>query len=95
MKKEVDKINELIIIKEWNIMNGDVISKLKDYKRAVQENFFAFLYFFDILLVFFYFLQTCYDIFFSILSFYIFFFFRQFSVFIFCSLTLNNSLLFS
>ena len=33
----VDKINELIIIKEWNIMNGDVISKLKDYKRDVQE----------------------------------------------------------
>ena len=36
-KQEVDKINELIRIKEWNITNGDIISKLKNYKRDVQE----------------------------------------------------------
>ena len=33
----VDKINGSIIIKEWTIPNGDVISKLKDYKRDFQE----------------------------------------------------------
>ena len=37
LKQEVDKINELIMIKESNIMNGDVISKLKDDKRDVKE----------------------------------------------------------
>ena len=36
-RQEVDKINKLIRIKEWNITNSNVISKFKDYKRDVQE----------------------------------------------------------
>ena len=36
-KQEVDKINELIRVKEWNNMNNDAILKLKDYKTDVQE----------------------------------------------------------
>ena len=36
-KQEIDKINELIRIKEWNIMNDDAILKLEDYRRDVKE----------------------------------------------------------
>ena len=36
-KREVDKINELIKRKEWNITDGDAIFKLKDYKRDIKE----------------------------------------------------------
>ena len=36
-KQEVDKINELIRVKEWNNMNNDAILKLKDYETDVQE----------------------------------------------------------
>ena len=36
-KQEVDKINELIRVKEWNNMKNDAILKLKDYKTDVQE----------------------------------------------------------
>ena len=36
-RQEVDKINKLIRIKEWNITDSNVISKFKDYKRDVQE----------------------------------------------------------
>ena len=35
-KEKVDKINELIEIKEWNITDDDVILTLKDYKIDVQ-----------------------------------------------------------
>ena len=36
-KQELDKINELIIEKEMDIIDNDQILKLKDYKRDVQE----------------------------------------------------------
>ena len=36
-KQDVDKINELIEIKGWNITGGDAIFKLKDYNRDIQE----------------------------------------------------------
>ena len=38
-KKEIDKINESIIIKEWSIDNNDTIVKLKDYIEDVGEEF--------------------------------------------------------
>ena len=41
MKQEskpiIDKMNELISIKESDITDGDAILKLKDYKRDVQK----------------------------------------------------------
>ena len=36
-KKEIDKINESIIIEEWSIDNDDMIVKLKDYIKDVEE----------------------------------------------------------
>ena len=36
-KQEVDKINELIWVKEMNIMDDDAILKLEDYKRDVRK----------------------------------------------------------
>ena len=36
-KPIIDKINELIREKEMNIIDNDVILKLKDYKRDIQE----------------------------------------------------------
>ena len=36
-KQEVDKINELIWVKEMNIMDDDAILKLEDYKRDVKK----------------------------------------------------------
>ena len=37
LKQEIDKINELIRVKEWNNIDNDAILKLKDYKRDDQE----------------------------------------------------------
>ena len=36
-KQELDKMKELIKIKEWNITDADAIFKLKDYKRDIKE----------------------------------------------------------
>ena len=36
-KKEIDKINKSIIIKEWSIDNNDMIVKLEDYIEDVGE----------------------------------------------------------
>ena len=36
-KQEVNKINELIKEKEMDIIDNDIILKLKDYKRDLQE----------------------------------------------------------
>ena len=36
-KKEIDKINESIIIKEWSIDNDDMIVKLKNHIEDVGE----------------------------------------------------------
>ena len=36
-KKEIDKINESIIIEEWRIDNGDMMVKLKDYIEDIEE----------------------------------------------------------
>ena len=36
-KKEIDKINKSIIIKEWSIDNNDMIVKLEDYIEEVGE----------------------------------------------------------
>ena len=36
-KKEIDKINESIIIEEWSIDNDDMTVKLKDYIKDVEE----------------------------------------------------------
>ena len=36
-KKEIDKINESIIIKEWCIDDYDTIVNLKDYIKDVEE----------------------------------------------------------
>ena len=36
-KKEIDKTNESIIIEEWSIDNDDMIVKLKDYIKDVEE----------------------------------------------------------
>ena len=36
-KKEIDKINESIIIEEWCIDNDDMIVKLKDYIKDIEE----------------------------------------------------------
>ena len=36
-KKEIDKINESIIIKEWSNDNNDMLVKLKDYTEDVGE----------------------------------------------------------
>ena len=36
-KKEIDKINESRITKEWNIDNNDMIVKLKDYIEHVGK----------------------------------------------------------
>ena len=36
-KKEIGKINESIIIEEWSIDNGDMMVKLKDYIKDVEE----------------------------------------------------------
>ena len=36
-KKEIDKINESIIIEEWRIDNGDMMVKLKDYIEHIEE----------------------------------------------------------
>ena len=37
LKKEIDKINESIIIKEWSADNNYMIVKLKDYIEHVGE----------------------------------------------------------
>ena len=36
-KKEIDKINESIIIEEWCIDNDDMVVKLKDYIKDIEE----------------------------------------------------------
>ena len=36
-KQELNKINELIKEKEMDIIDNDIILKLKDYKRDLQE----------------------------------------------------------
>ena len=36
-KKEIDKINESIIIEKWSIDNDDMMVKLKDYIKDVEE----------------------------------------------------------
>ena len=36
-KKEIDKINESIIIEEWRIDNGGMMVKLKDYIEDIEE----------------------------------------------------------
>ena len=36
-KKKIDKINESLIIEEWRIDNDDMIVKLKDYVKDVEE----------------------------------------------------------
>ena len=36
-KKEIDKINESLIIEEWRIDNGDMMVKLKDYIEDIEE----------------------------------------------------------
>ena len=37
-KKDIDKINESITIKEWSIDNNDMIVKLKDYIEDMEKN---------------------------------------------------------
>ena len=37
-KKEIDKINESITIKEWSIDNNDMIVKLKYYIEDMEKN---------------------------------------------------------
>ena len=36
-KKEIDKINESIILEEWYIDDGDMIVELKDYIKDIEE----------------------------------------------------------
>ena len=78
-KKEADKINKLIGIKEWNIMD----TKLQDYKRDV--------FFLIVFQSFFLFLQTYYDIcFFHTL--FLYFFLLQIILCIYFLLSLSLSL---
>ena len=134
-KQKVDEINELITIKEWDIIGGDWESKFDGYAEDIKKElkiveirlkkfkmseeiledikyeylngvmikekkrFFFCCFLFCFSIIFFVFFQFLFFLcrhmicFFHIL--FLYFFLQIMSIFIFCSLSLDNSLLFS